>query len=229
MSKLLVVFFVSLLMACSNPRTEGQVAGSRNTSNDLNKVTPKPLFSVGMRSNEVNRAGGTERSFNPYPNRYCYGMESTIYKVENYQFIYCWYNGETNGRIANIRSKSEIEKQIADEQQAEFVQKQKMEIQLNTALGKTGVGFKQDRTFISGQYIAISGVVRNNTSKRIKDIKFSCKYIAKSGTVLTSMLAKSSETIFDKWEPNEVKNISFNIDNIQQVNDVQCSIVNYTN
>jgi hypothetical protein len=187
-----------------------------------------PRFKVGMRNYEVSRAGGSPY-MNPYPVKYCNGIstinaDTTAYQIENYQFIYCWESGETNGTISQILDKADIERQIAQE-------KQKKLDENNKVLGTTGVGFKLENTYylINDRKISVSGLVRNNTTKSIKDIKISCKYFANSGTELSNLFVKNSERIYERWNPNEMRVVSFGIDAIQQAQNIKCTVTDYSN
>lgn len=60
--------------------------------------------------------------------------------------------------------------------------------------------------------------VRNNLQKPVKDINFRCAQIAKSGTILRENIS----TIFDLWNPGEVKMISLSFTKHDQVASMRC-------
>ncbi len=63
--------------------------------------------------------------------------------------------------------------------------------------------------------------VRNNSKVSIKDIKFNCAQISKSGTTLLS----ENHTVYDLWKPGELKFISIKFPKHQQVETMTCKAV----
>lgn len=60
--------------------------------------------------------------------------------------------------------------------------------------------------------------VRNNLTKSVKDITFSCTQYAKSGTALAS----NTHTIYDVWNANQSKVINLKFFKNQQVSSMKC-------
>jgi hypothetical protein len=78
--------------------------------------------------------------------------------------------------------------------------------------------------YVTDNYsISTSMEVRNNSSKTIKDITFSCTQNAKSGTSLTS----GNHTIYDVWGPNEAKSVSIKFIKHDQVQSMNCKAVTW--
>lgn len=60
--------------------------------------------------------------------------------------------------------------------------------------------------------------VRNNLDRPVRDVVFTCHQVANSGTVLSS----TSQTIYDIWQPNQVRNVSIKVEKHNQVNYMEC-------
>lgn len=67
--------------------------------------------------------------------------------------------------------------------------------------------------------------VRNNTSQAIKDVSFVCEQIANSGTVLS----KNTQTVYDRWNPGEIKLVTLKFFKQNQVNNLRCNPTNWKN
>jgi len=135
--------------------------------------------------------------------------------------------------------------QIAKEKQDKIDAENKRQNQIrqdNLKYGTSGVVFIADSIGreclvrdgwicrMDGTDLIINGSVRNNTDLRIKDIKLNCQNIAKSGTVLDGgFLYKTSASIYDIWNPGEIRKISFKISDFQQRNSTNCRVIDWIN
>ena len=70
--------------------------------------------------------------------------------------------------------------------------------------------------------------VKNNYNYQIKDIKVSCKYFAQSGTEVKNSISNQTYTIFQRWNANEKRKVSFDIALVEQVSQIKCEIVDFT-
>lgn len=70
-----------------------------------------------------------------------------------------------------------------------------------------------------------TAVIKNNTQKITKDYTISCKIMANSGTVLSNQTSK----VYEILQPNERKNIKFQLYSVEQMKSTSCEITNWVN
>ena len=73
--------------------------------------------------------------------------------------------------------------------------------------------------------ISTSMEVKNNTNMPVKDITFECAQIARSGTVLS----RQNQTIYDIWQPKEIRRVQIKLPKQSQVESMQCQAVRWAN
>jgi hypothetical protein len=83
---------------------------------------------------------------------------------------------------------------------------------------QTGYILSPDCYHTDRSRIRVSLLARNNTPRPVKDVKFECAQVAKSGTVLRS----TSNTIYDIWMPGEKKTVELELFRHEQVSQIQC-------
>ena len=66
--------------------------------------------------------------------------------------------------------------------------------------------------------IVVSLLTRNNMPRSVKDVKFDCAQVAKSGTVLRT----TSKTLYDIWSPGDKKAIEMELFKHEQVSEIHC-------
>lgn len=70
-----------------------------------------------------------------------------------------------------------------------------------------------------------SAVIKNNTSRTVKDFTISCKIMASSGTVLSNQ----TSSVYEILQPNERKNIRFQLYSVEQTRSTSCAVSNWVN
>ncbi len=66
--------------------------------------------------------------------------------------------------------------------------------------------------------IVVSLLTRNNMPKPVKDVKFDCAQVARSGTVVRT----TSKTLYDIWSPGDRKTIEIELFKHEQVSEIHC-------
>lgn len=150
-----------------------------------------------------------------------------------------------NGKIVKLLTTQEVkdivisEKNLAEqnkknEQRLAQIEKQRVQRELDIQIfGTTGVKMGPLSYFVlrdSKTYgmQPIDVEVKNNYNYQIKDIKVSCKYFAQSGTEIKNSISNQTYTIFQKWNANEKRKVSFDIALVEQASQIKCEIVDFT-
>jgi len=68
-----------------------------------------------------------------------------------------------------------------------------------------------------------TALIRNNTSKTVKDFSINCKIMASSGTVLSNQ----SSTVYDILQPKQEKTIKFQLYDVSQMKTTSCNVVKW--
>ena len=76
----------------------------------------------------------------------------------------------------------------------------------------------EDKYCVDESKWIVSFKSKNNLNVAVKDVKYECNSIAKSGTVIGS----EQRTIFDTWSPGSTKNIELTISAINQTSSLKC-------
>lgn len=83
--------------------------------------------------------------------------------------------------------------------------------------------FSLDCHYTDHYRIMLSLLVRNNLSHTVKDLKFECSQVGKSGTVLIT----SSKTIYDIWMPQDRKRVELELFKHEQTAQIHCKVARW--
>ena len=150
-----------------------------------------------------------------------------------------------NGKIVKLLTTQEVndivtsEKNLAEqnkknEQRLAQIEKQRVQRESDIKIfGTTGVKMGPLSYFVlrdSKTYgmQPIDVEVKNNNDYPIKDIKVNCKYFAQSGTEVKNSISNQTYTIFQRWNANEKRKVSFDIALVEQASQIKCDIVDFT-